>query len=100
MSAHVLHGLTHTNACSYAGCMAAHEYEARCACGQRWRVYSEDDEDDEPMATCTACGADTFDLSDMGEVRSAGRDMLLRTLRQILDYRSARRCLGNVPHVR
>jgi hypothetical protein len=27
------------------------------------------------MATCINCGADTFDLTDIGEVRSAGRDM-------------------------
>lgn len=41
-----------------------------------WRVYRTDvGEDDEPMATCVACGADTYDLVDIGEVRSAGRDM-------------------------
>jgi hypothetical protein len=32
-------------------------------------------EDDDPMATCINCGADTFDLTNIGEVRSAGRDM-------------------------
>ena len=30
--------------------------------------------DDDAMATCLACGADTFDLIDAGEVHSAGRD--------------------------
>jgi hypothetical protein len=25
------------------------------------------------MAKCVACGADTFELTDLGEVRSAGR---------------------------
>ena len=32
-----------------------------------------EDPDDDPMATCIACGADTFDLSDIGEVRNAGK---------------------------
>jgi hypothetical protein len=27
------------------------------------------------MATCLACGADTFNLTDLGEVHSAGRDV-------------------------
>jgi hypothetical protein len=27
------------------------------------------------MATCLACGADTFELGDLGEVHSAGRDV-------------------------
>jgi len=39
----------------------------------RWRVYrTRDDDDDDPMSTCLNCGADTFDLTDIGEVRSAG----------------------------
>ena len=50
--------------------MAEHLYDARCACGAAWRVYLE--EDDDPTATCLACGADTFDLADLGEVRNAG----------------------------
>jgi hypothetical protein len=50
--------------------MTEHQYEARCACGARWRVLLE--EDDDPMSTCLACGADCFDLTDIGEVRSAG----------------------------
>jgi hypothetical protein len=53
--------------------MAEHCYEARCSCGMRWRVYrTRDDDDDDPMSTCINCGADTFDLTDIGEVRSAG----------------------------
>jgi hypothetical protein len=27
------------------------------------------------MATCLSCGADTFDLTDVGEIRRAGRDV-------------------------
>jgi hypothetical protein len=40
-------------------------------------VYRErdEDDDDDAMATCVACGADTFDLIDVGELRSAGRDV-------------------------
>src|SRR5438105_1584807 len=70
--------LTETNTCSYSGWMVQRQYEARCVCGNRWRVYrtrTEDEEDDDPMATCINCGAATFDLTDIGEVRSAGRDM-------------------------
>jgi hypothetical protein len=49
------------------------QYEARCACGNRWRVYRNDvHDDDNPMATCVNCGADTFDLTDIGEVHSVG----------------------------
>jgi hypothetical protein len=57
--------------------MPVHKYEARCDCGNHWRIYRTDveDGDDDPMATCINCGADTFDLTDMGEERSAGRDM-------------------------
>jgi predicted nucleic acid-binding Zn ribbon protein len=56
--------------------MPVHQYEARCVCGNRWRVYRNDVEgDDDPMATCVNCGANTFDLTDIGEVRSIGRDM-------------------------
>ena len=60
--------------------MIQHQYEARCACGNRWRVYRsyrEDENigDDDPRATCIECGADTYDLTDIGERRSAGRDM-------------------------
>lgn len=58
--------------------MVQHQYEARCACGNRWRVYRTYDEGEgegDPMATCIDCGADTFDLTDIGEVRSAGRDV-------------------------
>jgi hypothetical protein len=48
-----------------------HRYEAHCECGAEWRLFLEE-EDDDPMATCLACGADTFDLTDLGEPRSAG----------------------------
>jgi len=70
--------LDDTNICSYRVGVVLHQYEARCACGQCWRVYrerDEDDDDDDAMATCVACGADTFDLTDVGELRSAGRDV-------------------------
>jgi len=50
--------------------MAEHDYEARRACGNVWRVRLE--YDDDAMATCLACGADTFDLIDLSEVHSAG----------------------------
>lgn len=49
-----------------------HEYEARCACGNHWRLRVEVDDGTEPMATCLGCGADTFELTDIGEIRSAG----------------------------
>jgi predicted nucleic acid-binding Zn ribbon protein len=65
--------LTNANRCSYGVRMPQHQYEARCACGNRWRVYRADGDDDDPMATCINCGADTFDLTDIGEVRSAGK---------------------------
>ena len=45
-------------------------------CGAVWRVYVPvDDDDTDPVGTCVACGADTYDLIDIGEARSAGRDM-------------------------
>ena len=53
--------------------VAEHDYEARCACGNEWRVRLE--YDDHTMATCLACGADTFDLTDIGEVHPAGYDV-------------------------
>ena len=49
------------------------DYEARCACGNEWRVRLEYDND--AMATCLACGADAFDLIDIGEVHAAGYDV-------------------------
>ena len=68
--------LTDTNICSYHTPMGIHQYEARCVCGNNWRVYRNDVGDgDDPMATCIACGADTFDLTDIGEDRFAGREM-------------------------
>jgi hypothetical protein len=51
-----------------------HDYEVSCACGARWRVRLPAGDDD-LMATCLACGADTFELVDLGEVHSAGRDV-------------------------
>lgn len=53
--------------------MVEHQYEARCPCGARWRVTMPEDED--AMAECVACGADTFDLLDLGPVHSVGRDI-------------------------
>jgi hypothetical protein len=53
--------------------VAEHDYEVSCECGAQWRVRL--DYDDDAMATCVACGADTFDLIDLGEVHSAGRDV-------------------------
>jgi len=52
---------------------AEHDYEVSCECGAQWRVRLE--YDDDAMATCLACGADTFNLTDLGEVHSAGRDV-------------------------
>jgi hypothetical protein len=42
-----------------------HEYEVACACGNRWRVVVESDVELE-QAECTACGADTFELTEIG----------------------------------
>ena len=53
--------------------MAEHDYEVSCECGAQWRIRLE--ADDDAMATCLACGADTFNLSDLGEVHAAGRDV-------------------------
>ena len=53
-----------------------HDYEVSCECGAQWRVRLEADDDD-AMATCLACGADTFNLTDLGEVQSAGYDVEL-----------------------
>jgi hypothetical protein len=53
--------------------MTTHAFEARRPCVATWRVYA-DSEDDDPMNTCVACGADTLDLVDIGEPRSAGQD--------------------------
>jgi hypothetical protein len=53
--------------------VAEHDYEVSCECGAQWRVRLE--YDDDAMATCLAYGADTFELVDIGEVHSAGRDV-------------------------
>ena len=53
----------------FAG-MPEHQYEAHCECGAEWRLLLE--EDDDPMAECLNCGADCFDLTDIGEPQSAG----------------------------
>lgn len=53
--------------------VTVHQYEAQCECGAAWRLTLELDEDTEPMATCTNCGSDTFNLTDIGEIRNAGR---------------------------
>ena len=52
--------------------MVQHQYEAQCACGAHWRVYC-DENDDDPSGTCIACGQVTFDLTDIGQERNAGR---------------------------
>jgi predicted nucleic acid-binding Zn ribbon protein len=57
-----------------------HDYEVSCECGAQWRVRLE--QDDDAMATCLACGADTFNLTDIGEVHSAGRDVEWDTTRE------------------
>jgi hypothetical protein len=44
---------------------------AQCGTLFRALVYGSAD----AMATCLACGADTFNLTDIGEVRSAGLDV-------------------------
>jgi hypothetical protein len=51
--------------------MTVHQYEARCACGATWRVYFDEDDED-PCGTCLNCGQVTYDLTDIGEPRSAG----------------------------
>ena len=48
--------------------MGTNAYQARCPCGATWRVYTSEGDDD-PMGTCVACGADTYDLEDLGEER-------------------------------
>ncbi len=53
--------------------MPEHDYEVSCECGAQWRVRLE--ADDDAMATCLACGADTFNLTDLGEVHAAGYDV-------------------------
>jgi hypothetical protein len=51
--------------------MPQHQFEARCVCGMRWRIYRDEDEED-PMAACIACGADTHDLADIAVARATG----------------------------
>jgi hypothetical protein len=46
-----------------------YQYQARCECGATWRVYLTTQTED-PMATCVACGADTYDLTEEGEERA------------------------------
>lgn len=53
--------------------MVTHAYEAYCECGAVWRVYADEGTED-PMGTCVACGADTYDLRDIGEFRRTGSD--------------------------
>jgi hypothetical protein len=50
-----------------------HLLETCWACGASWRVLL--DEDDNPLSTCLNCGADCFDLTDIGEIRHVGRDV-------------------------
>lgn len=42
------------------------DFEVRCSCGNRWRLEAES----LPEAIeCTACGAHTSDVDDLGELR-------------------------------
>jgi predicted nucleic acid-binding Zn ribbon protein len=50
--------------------VAEHDYEVSCECGAQWRVRLEYDED--AMATCLACGADTFELVKANGTRWPG----------------------------
>jgi len=53
--------------------MAEHLFEASCQCGMTWRLYLTDvDDDDDPVSTCPNCGNDSYDLTNVGEARSAG----------------------------
>jgi hypothetical protein len=63
------HALTVSRIRTYVRAMAI-QYEAQCVCGATWRVYREEVEED-PMSTCIACGADTFDLTFEGENRAS-----------------------------
>ena len=51
--------------------MTVHQYEATCECGMTWWLYC-DASDDDPYGTCINCGQVTYDLTDIGETRSAG----------------------------
>jgi hypothetical protein len=42
-----------------------HEYEVGCACGNRWRIVVEAEVEIE-QAAGAACGADPFDLTEIG----------------------------------
>ena len=53
--------------------MPVHQYEAKCECGMRWRVYFPADDDDDPFGTCINCAKVTYDLTDIGETGNAGR---------------------------
>ena len=61
------------SAARYRLIVAEHDYEVSCECGAQWRPRLE--YDDDAMATCLACGADTFYVTDLGEVHSAGHDV-------------------------
>jgi hypothetical protein len=43
-----------------------HEYEVNCACGTRWRIIVVESDVELEQAECVACGADTFDLVEIG----------------------------------
>ena len=43
-----------------------HEYEIACSCGNRWRLQADEEPD---TVECSACGADAFELVDLGDVR-------------------------------
>lgn len=62
--------LTVLSSRTYVRGVGTHAYEAHCQCGATWRVYA-DENDDDPKGTCVACGADTYDLRDIGEDRAS-----------------------------
>lgn len=44
-----------------------HEYSVTCSsCGNRWRIEAREMPE---QLECIGCGADTFDISDLGELR-------------------------------
>jgi hypothetical protein len=42
-----------------------HEYEISSACGHRWRLVVDSDVELEQVE-CAACGADAFDITEIG----------------------------------
>jgi hypothetical protein len=46
-------------------------YQARCNCGATWTLNRPSAEEVD-FDTCTACGADTQDITEIGRVHSVG----------------------------